>query len=66
MKLGDLVNFHAKSQIFEHANYDYERRNPGIIIGVKPMFSGHAYEILWANRDITTEADAYLEKHEED
>lgn len=66
MKVGDLVNFHARSQIFEHANCDYELRNPGIIISVKSLWRGHAYEVLWANSDITTEADAYLEKHEKD
>ena len=61
MHVGDMVNFHTKAWVFEHANERYE--NPGVILGV--LRNGEAgclfaAEVMWADGKITTESGSYL------
>jgi hypothetical protein len=56
MKIGDLVDFHTKSWVFENARDRY--KNPGIIL--KKLHGKDAYEILWADGRFTNEHSSYL------
>ena len=57
MKVGDLVNFHTKAWVFEHASARY--KNPGVIL---KQHTENRYTVMWANRKLTTEHIGYLKK----
>jgi len=63
MRVGDMVNFHTKAWVFEHANERYE--NPGVILEVRPpgthvLENKFVAEVMWADGKITTEYGSYL------
>ena len=57
MKAGDVVNFNAKSWVFNSANDRYT--NPGIII---EQIAEHLSEVYWRDGKITREHSSYLVK----
>ena len=57
MKVGDLVEFHTKAWVFEHAHARYE--NPGVIL---ERHTENWYTVMWADCKLTTEHGGYLIK----
>ena len=64
MKVGDLVNFNAKSWVFKSANIRY--KNPGVIVNVheRANLDQKVAEVMWADGKFTSEYAAYLHKVE--
>jgi hypothetical protein len=62
-RVGDVVNFHSKAWVFEHANERYE--NPGVILevlqtGTDIQENRFVAEVMWADGKVTTEYGSYL------
>ena len=67
MKVGDLVVFYSS---FEPFGRDYERRNPGVVLSITEKggwgASQTSAEVLWCNKEVTTEHSGYLQLVEEE
>ena len=62
MRIGDLVGFWSS---FPPFNNQYKCRNPGVVLAItegclwgSPKTS---VEVLWANKEVTTEHSSYLQ-----
>ena len=61
MKVGDLVEFHSNSWVFEFS--ENERYfNPGVILTVEKDNSGsRRYEVLWSDGGVTREHYSFIQ-----
>ena len=68
MKVGDLVVFYSGFSPFAR---DYERRNPGIVLSITEkgglgVGRSTSVEVLWCNKEVTTEHSGYIQLVEEE
>ena len=64
MNVGDLVDFHSSSWVFENAKRDYA--NPGIILkefiseSHPSIKTSKRFQVYWADGKVTTEFACYV------
>ena len=65
MKVGDLVEFHTKAWVFNHAANRYA--NPGLVLHVERRTDKGRLvaEVYWRDGKVTQEHESYLRPAEE-